>query len=60
MTMAKVLKCADVTGVCPEVVRGQTETEVLQQAAEHARTVHGMQTLPPEVVRKVKAAIQDE
>lgn len=58
--MAKVLKCADVTGACPEVVRGQTEAEVLRQAAEHARTVHGLQTLSPELVGKVKAAIRDE
>ena len=58
--MAKVMKCADVTGACPEVVRGETEAEVLQQAADHARTAHGMHTLPPEVVAKVKAAIKDE
>ena len=58
--MAKVLKCADVTGACPEVVRGATEAEVLQQAADHARTAHGMAALPPDVVAKVKAAIKDE
>ncbi len=58
--MAKVLKCADVTGTCPEVIRGQTEDEVLQAAAKHARDQHGMAELPPEVVAKVKAAIRDE
>jgi predicted small metal-binding protein len=59
-TMAKVLKCADVTGACPEVVREQTEAEVLRRAAEHARGVHGVQTLPTELVVKVKAAIRGE
>jgi predicted small metal-binding protein len=58
--MAKVLKCADVTGACPAVVHGETEAEVLRRAADHARTAHGMETLPPEVVAKVKAAIKDE
>jgi predicted small metal-binding protein len=33
---------------------------VLQQAADHARTAHGMAALPPEVVAKVKAAIKDD
>jgi predicted small metal-binding protein len=57
--MAKVLKCADVTGTCPEVIRGQTEDEVLRAAAQHAKEQHGMATLPPDVAAKVKASIRD-
>lgn len=58
--MAKVLKCADVTGNCPEVVRGQSETEIMEQVARHAKEQHGLETVPPELVSKAKAAIQDE
>ncbi len=58
--MAKVLCCRDVGMDCDFVVRGATEAEILQQAAEHARTTHGMDTIPPEVVTQVQAAIRDE
>jgi predicted small metal-binding protein len=58
--MAKVLRCADVTGSCPEVIRGQTEDEVLQAAVKHAREQHGMTSISPEMAAKVKASIRDE
>ncbi len=32
----KVLRCSDAGFDCAEVVRGQTEEEVLQKGAEHA------------------------
>lgn len=58
--MAKVLYCGDVVGSCDFVVRGESEQEVLEQAAEHARTAHNLQEITPEVASKVKAAIRDE
>jgi len=58
--MAKVLRCADVTGNCTEVIRAQTEEEVLQAAAKHAQERHGLVTIPPDMAAKVKAAIRDE
>jgi predicted small metal-binding protein len=36
------------------------EQDILQQAAEHARTAHNMTEIPPEVVDKVRGAIRDE
>lgn len=41
--MAKVLYCRDVGFDCDAVVQAETEEEILQQAAAHAQTVHGMQ-----------------
>jgi predicted small metal-binding protein len=40
--------------------RGATEQEVLDKAAEHGRTAHGIQELSPELVAKVRAAIREE
>ncbi len=58
--MAKVLKCRDIGFDCDAVCRAETEEEILQQAAEHAKTAHGLDNLTEEVIEKVKAAIQDE
>lgn len=58
--MSKVLKCRDLGVACDWVGRGQTEDEVLQKAAEHARKDHGMQEIPPDLAAKAKAAIRDE
>ena len=58
--MAKVLRCSDVGFECDGVIRAETEEEVMQQAAEHAKTAHDVQELTDEIVQKVKAAIQDE
>jgi predicted small metal-binding protein len=40
--MTKELRCADVGFDCEAVVHGESEDEVMQQAAQHARDVHGM------------------
>ena len=34
---------------CDFVARGATEDEVMKQAAEHAKSAHGMHHLSPEV-----------
>jgi predicted small metal-binding protein len=58
--MAKVINCKDVGFDCAGVIRATTEDEALQMAAEHAKTVHGLREVTPEVVAKVKAVIRDE
>ncbi len=40
--MAKQLNCADVGFDCSAQISGDTEEEVVAQAAEHAMSVHGM------------------
>ena len=58
--MTKVLKCGDVVPGCNAELRGNSVDEVLKQANEHAKTAHNMQTMPPEVLNQVRAAIHDE
>ncbi|NIM96507.1 MAG: DUF1059 domain-containing protein [candidate division Zixibacteria bacterium] len=58
--MAKVMRCRDVGMDCDFVARGETEEEVLKQAAQHADMAHDLKEIPDEVLAKVRAAIRDE
>ena len=58
--MAKVVRCRDVGVDCDFEARAETEEEVLQKCAEHAKNDHGMAEIPPELAEKVQAAIHDE
>ncbi len=58
--MAKVVSCRDVGVDCDFEARGETEQEILQKCAEHARTAHGMTEIPPEMADKVRAGIHEE
>ena len=58
--MTKVVRCRELGFDCNGVVRAPNEEEALKQVAAHAREVHGMQSVPPEVVQKVKAVMKDE
>jgi len=40
--MAKQLSCSDVGFDCSAQMNGETEEDVMAQAAEHAKSVHGM------------------
>ena len=51
--------CGAVVPNCTKRFSASTEIEILQQVAEHARTDHGMQEVPEEVVEKVRALIQE-
>jgi predicted small metal-binding protein len=58
--MGKILNCGDVKPGCDFEIRGNSEEEVLQKAAEHAKTDHGMDSIPPDVLDKVRGAIHEE
>ena len=58
--MAKVVSCREVGVDCDFVARAETEKELLQKCAEHARAAHDMQEIPPELVAKVQASIRTE
>ena len=58
--MTKVLKCGDVVPGCKVEMNGESEHDVLRQAAEHAKTAHHMEIIPPDVLSKVKGAIRDQ
>jgi len=59
--MAKILECAkvDPSSGCQHVIRGETEEEVLQKAAEHAKE-HGIREVTPELMQRVKASIRND
>jgi predicted small metal-binding protein len=40
--MAKEMRCADLGMECGFVARGETDDDVVQQAAEHGKQTHGM------------------
>ncbi len=40
-------------------MRGETEEEVIQKAAEHGKSVHNLE-LTPELAQQVKTLIKDE
>ena len=58
--MARRMSCRDVGQDCDFVARGETDEEVMGQAAEHARAAHGMDEVPPEVAERAWAAIRDD
>ena len=56
----KVLKCRDVGVNCDEVIRGNSEAEILQKAAEHAKGCHQGVQMTPQLQAKLKSVIKDE
>ncbi|MFQ6027797.1 MAG: DUF1059 domain-containing protein [Dehalococcoidia bacterium] len=57
--MAKLLKCRDLVAGCDFEVRGDSESEILQAAGQHAQSVHSMK-VTDEVVEAVRRAIKEE
>ena len=57
--MAKTFSCKDTGADCDFVAKGETEQEVLQQCAEHAKTAHKLSEIPAELVNKIRSAIRD-
>ncbi len=56
----KELGCLDVDprGACAFKVRAETEEEIMRLVGEHAKSMHKMSSVPPEMVAKVKGAIK--
>ena len=55
----KTLHCRDAGFDCEGVIRGNSEKEVLDQAAKHAQDVHGV-SVTPEMAEQLKTLIRDE
>ena len=60
--MAKVLRCRHIgpDANCQFAARGDTESEILEQVADHARSHHGIEEVPQELIDKALAAIVEE
>ncbi len=56
----KKLGCLDVnpTGGCAFEIRAETEDEVMRLTGEHAKTMHHLASMPPEMASKAKSAIK--
>ena len=54
----KMVRCRDHGFECDFEAKGETEEEVLQKAAEHVQTLHGVQ-VTPELAEKVRAGMHD-
>ena len=56
----KQLGCLDVqpSGGCGFQVRAETEAELMQLVATHAKQCHKLDSIPPEMAAQVKAAIK--
>jgi predicted small metal-binding protein len=58
--MAKVLQCSDVGFACDAKVTGESEDEIMAQAAQHAKDVHGLSDQDLEQqASNIRAAIHD-
>jgi predicted small metal-binding protein len=55
----KEFKCNALVPDCWAGFEGETDDEILQQVAVHAREEHGMDELPPEIVDQIRAAISE-
>ena len=58
--MKKVIRCRDVGFDCNGVIKAPSESEALALAAEHAKTVHGVKEITPEIVQKIKSVMREE
>ena len=59
--MGKIIDCNRVNPAsgCNHVVRGETEEELLKNAAEHAKE-HGIVEVTPELIETLKSFIENE
>lgn len=55
----KEFACGNIVSGCDGVVSGETVDDVLAAAADHAKTAHGMDEVPADVVESIKAGITD-
>lgn len=55
----KEFACGQVVPDCSATFQAETEEEILQQVAAHAREAHGISDVPPELAEQVKAGISE-
>jgi len=55
--MTKAIACGDVVPGCAFRTEAATEEELLKRVAAHAKDVHGVTDVTPELLSKVRAAI---
>jgi len=58
--MRKILECGAIIPGCNFIARAATDEELLRKAADHARSVHGVDHMSEQLKAKIKAAIHEE
>ena len=58
--MTKVVNCRDIGFDCEAVVRADSEEEALEIVAKHAKEVHGLEQVSPELAQKARQAMKTE
>ncbi len=51
-------RCADIGMPCKFEATAKTEPELMQKIAEHAKSVHKIDPIPPGLLAKVKKAMK--
>ena len=57
--MTKSLSCADVGASCGWSATAETEDELMQKVADHAKEDHKDLEITPELVEKIKSHIKE-
>ena len=57
--MAKQIRCADVGMDCDFVATAETTEELLGKVVTHAKAMHGISDVTPELQAKVASVIRD-
>ncbi|GAC1352767.1 MAG: hypothetical protein NVS3B20_25360 [Polyangiales bacterium] len=57
--VAKQFACGDVVPGCKAEFKEESEGELMKKVADHAKTAHGMESVPAEIATKVKAKIKN-
>ena len=55
----KQLNCREAGFDCEGVIQGETEQDVMSQAAEHVRETHGMTEIDEEMGAQLRQLIRD-
>ncbi|UCC82958.1 MAG: DUF1059 domain-containing protein [Gemmatimonadota bacterium] len=55
--MAKELRCRDLGIECNQIIRAETEEELIERTVEHVLTVHGFDVVEAGMLEQVEAAI---
>ena len=55
----KEFRCGVLVPGCTAAFEGESNAEILERVAVHARDEHGMDEVPPEVVDKIVASISE-
>jgi len=57
--MTKELKCGDLMPGCDFTAQAESMDELMEQVVDHAKDVHGIEVITPDLAQKVQEAIRE-